>query len=272
MTASTSDRTATGTGPLDGQVALVTGGSRGIGRATALRFAREGATVVVHYRRDAEAANATVAEIEARGGRARPVAAELGDGEALERMFRTIAENERRLDVLVANAAATAFRPLLETKPHNAEKTFAITVSGFLRCVQLADPLLSEGARIVAVSGFDSIRVVPRHGTLGAAKAAMETLVRYLAVELAPRGIRVNGVNPGFVETDSARRYAGTEYESRIRGEWIAITPLGRVAGPEEIASVISFLCGGDSSFVTGQTLIADGGLTLGGAWGPTSE
>jgi enoyl-[acyl-carrier protein] reductase III len=256
------------TNRLTGQVALVTGGSRGIGRATALRLAREGAAVVVHYRRDAEAARSIVAEIESEGGRARAVAAELGDAEALEAMFRTVAAHEGRLDVLVANAAATAFRPLLETKPHNVEKTFGITVSGFLRCVQLADPLFSEGARIVAVSGFDSIRVVPRHGTLGAAKAAMETLVRYLAVELAPRGIRVNGVNPGFVETDSARRYAGAEYESRTRGEWIAITPLRRVAEPREIASVIAFLCGDDSSFVTGQTLIADGGLTLGGGWG----
>lgn len=254
--------------PLEGQVAVVTGASRGIGRATALELGRRGAAVIVHYRRDAEAARTVVSTIESEGGRARAVPAELGDLEALERMFATIEGREGRVDVLVANAAATAFRPLLETKPHNVEKTFGITVSGFLRCVQLAAPLFSNGARIVAVSGFDSIRVVPRHGALGAAKAAMESLVRYLAVELADRRIRVNGVNPGFVETDSARRYAGEEYESRVRREWTAITPLGRVAEPREIASVVGFLCGDESSFVTGQTLVVDGGLTLGGAWG----
>jgi enoyl-[acyl-carrier protein] reductase III len=139
--------------------------------------------------------------------------------------------------VLVANAAATAFRPLLETKPHHVERTFAITVSGFLRCVQEAVPLMDgRGGAIVAVSGFDTLKTLAGHGTLGAAKASMEMLVRYLAAELAER---------------------------RIREEWIPSIPASRIASPDEIAAAIFFLCSADASYVYGQTLVVDGGLTL---------
>jgi enoyl-[acyl-carrier protein] reductase III len=246
-----------------GRVALVTGASRGIGRATAEMLAREGARIVVNYRRDEAAAAATVAAIEAAGGTGWACAADLSIEADLVAMFGAIAEREGRLDVLVANAAATAFKPLAATRRHNLEKTFGITVLGFVSAVQLALPLMPKGGTICAVSGFDSIRVLADHGALGAAKAGLETLVRYLAVELAPRGLRVNGVNPGFIETDSARLYGGAEYDSRVRGEWIARTPLGRLGEPQEIAAVIAFLCSADASFVTGQTLVADGGLTL---------
>lgn len=249
-----------------GKVALITGASRGIGRATALRLARDGATVVVNYRRNREAADAVVAEIGARGGRALTICADLESGDAIGAMFADVHDRFGRLDLLVANAAATAFRPLLETREHNVVRTFSITVSGFLRCVQEAVPLMeAHGGAIVAVSGIDSVRVMPGHGTLGAAKAAMETLVRYLAVELAPHGILVNGVNPGYIETDSSRMYAGPEYETRIKAEWTAQTPVGRIGRPEDVAEVITFLCSSAASFVCGQVILVDGGLTLRG-------
>jgi enoyl-[acyl-carrier protein] reductase III len=247
-----------------GRIALVTGASRGIGRATAERFAREGATVVVNYRRNRDAAAATVAAITGGGGKAIAVEADLGSGDAIAGMFAEVRRSFEALDVLVANAAATAFRPLLETKPHHVERTFAITVSGFLRCVQEAVPLMDgRGGAIVAVSGFDTLKTLAGHGTLGAAKASMEMLVRYLAAELAPRRIRVNGVNPGYVDTDSARFYAGEDYERRVRDEWIPAIPASRIASPDEIAAAIAFLCSADASYVYGQTLVVDGGLTL---------
>lgn len=245
------------------KVALVTGSSRGIGRATVERFAAEGAAVIVHYRRDRVAAEDTVAAIRAAGGTADAECAELEDGDALGAMFARVRERHGALDFFVANAAATSFRTLQTVESRHVQRTFGITVDGFLRCVREAVPLMKgrEGA-IVGVSGFDSFRVIRGHGLLGAAKSAMETLIRYLGVELAAEGIRVNGVNPGYVVTDSAKTYAGADFE-RIRLEWEASTPAGRMGEPEEIASVIAFLCSREASFVYGQTLVVDGGLTL---------
>jgi enoyl-[acyl-carrier protein] reductase III len=248
---------------LVGKIALVTGASRGIGRATAIRLARDGAAVVINYRRNDAAAAETVGAIASAGGEALAVRANLEDGEEIAAMFATIRARFGHLDVLVANAAATAFRALLDTKAHNLARTFGITVNGFLRCVQEVVPSMRDGGAVVAVSGFDTLRVLPGHGTLGAAKAAVEALVRYLAVELAPRGVRVNGVCPGYIETDSARLYAGPDYATRVRAEWIASTPLGRIGQPEDVANVIAFLCSAEAGFICGQTIVVDGGVTL---------
>lgn len=235
-----------------------------MGRASAMRLARDGYAVAVNYRRDEQAAAQTVGAIESAGGSAFAVRGDLEDPAAIDALFAAVAQRFGHLDVLIANAAATSFRPLLETEDRHVERTFSISVTGFLRCVRRAVPLMAgRRAAIVAVSGFDTLRVLPGHGNLGAAKAAMETFVRYLAVELAPRRIRVNGVNPGYIETDSARLYAGPEYETRVRDEWIRATPAARLGRAEDVAGVIAFLCSEDSDFVLGQTIIVDGGRTL---------
>src|SRR5687767_7869484 len=193
--------------PLAGRVALVTGGSRGIGRGIALRLARDGADCVITYRSRVGPAGETVSEITKLGRRAVALPLALDEPAQVPGIVANVTAIFGRLDILVASAAATAFRPMLEQKPHNVTKTFAISVESFVAAVQSAAPLMKDGGRIVVVSGIDSHQAMAGHGVLGAAKAAMESLVRSLALELGPRGITVNAVSPGLLDTDSSRLY-----------------------------------------------------------------
>lgn len=247
---------------LRNRVALITGASRGIGRALAIKLAEKGAKVVINYRKNQEAAEQVQKQIQDLGSEAMLCQADLGETEQITNLFAQVREVFGSLDILVANAAATAFKPLMEVRSHHIQRTFAITVEGFIQCVQHAVPLMERGGRIVAVSGFDSFRYIKHHGLLGAAKAAMENLVRYWACELAEKGINVNGVCPGYVETDSARIYSGERWEENVV-TWSRRIPKGRLATPDEIADVIQFFCTPASEYVTGQTLVVDGGLTL---------
>jgi enoyl-[acyl-carrier protein] reductase III len=243
-------------------VALVTGSSRGLGRATAIRLARDGHDVVVTYRRGAELAAEVVAEVERHNRRAIAIAVDLEQREAIESMFTQVRERFGRLDVLVANAAATAFKPLLELSENNVERTLRITVHGFIRCVQLAVPLM-EGrpGRIIGISGMDSLRYMPGHGLLGAAKAALESLIRAFAIELGPAGITVNGVCPGGFETDSSRIYGGSEFEY-LRSQLIKQQAVKEFGTVDDIAAAVAFLATPGARYVTGQTIVVDGGVT----------
>lgn len=243
-------------------LALVTGGSRGIGRAIVLRLARDGHDVALLHRRNSEAAEAVRAEVEQLGRQCLVLRADLGDatevGAALDRL------GDRIVDVFVANAAATAFKPLLESKPHHVEKTFAITVQAFLQIVQRIAPAMPATGRIVTISGMDTHRFVAGHGVLAAAKAALEALTRYLAVELGPRGITVNAVNPGYVATDSVELYfGGDDAKQAFFDEVAAATPLRAVGEPEEVAALVSFLCSADAAWMQGQVIYLDGGVFL---------
>jgi enoyl-[acyl-carrier protein] reductase III len=248
-----------------GRVVLVTGGSRGIGRAIALRFAHAGADVAFVYRRDEQAADHVAQEIRAAGRRALAVRAELGSSDQVAAAVRRVGEELGRLDVLIANAASTAFKPLLEVKPHHLERTFAISVTGFVVAVQEAVSVMNRdgsGGHVVAISGCDSFRSIPGHGALGAAKAAMECLVRYLAHELGPRGISVNCVNPGYVDTDSARFYLGTPASARrFEATLTGMSPLRFWGSPVDVAGVVTFLCSPAADWIRGQTLYVDGGV-----------
>ena len=252
--------------PLAGRVAVVTGGSRGIGRGIALRLAADGADCAITYRREEALAREVVAEVEALGRRAMAVRVDLGDPAQIGPAVNQVGEALGRVDVLVANAAATAFRPLLEQKAHNVDRTFAISVDSFLAAVQAVVPRMAGGGRIVGISGVDSPQAMAGHGLLGAAKAAMESLVRALALELGPRGITVNAVSPGFLETDSSRIYVerglGQEYAAAVE-RVVAATPVRRVGTVEDVAALVAYLVSDGAGFMTGQTIVLDGGLTI---------
>jgi enoyl-[acyl-carrier protein] reductase III len=246
-----------------GKIALVTGSSRGIGRAIALRLARDGADVVVHYRQRTAAAEETAAAITACGRRPLVVQADLGDAGAVQQMFDEVRDTFGGLDFFVANAAATAFKPLMQMRQHHLEKTFAITLTSFVAAAQCAAKLMhGRQGRIVTVSGIDAHRYIPLHGALAAAKGALEVLTTYLACELAADGIVVNGVNPGFVDTDSARVFGDDVYRV-LEKNIVTYTPHKRVGTPQDIANVVAFLCSDDASWLCGQTLTVDGGLSL---------
>lgn len=251
-------------GELRGRVAFITGGSRGIGRATALALGRAGADIAIGFRDNREAADEVARQLAASGVSGVPVQLDLRDLDQLSAAFAAVEQRFGGLDMFIASAAATAFKPLLEVRPHHVDQTFAITVKSFLFGVQHAARLMERrgGGQVVAVSGYDCVRTLPRHGVLGAAKAAMETLARQFAFELGPRHIRVNCVNFVYVQTDSSQFYLGDRYADFGR-EIEALTPLRGRATPEDVANAIRFLCSPRARFISGQTIMIDGGVLL---------
>jgi enoyl-[acyl-carrier protein] reductase III len=248
---------------LSGKTALITGGTRGLGKAIAILLAKNGVAVPVNYRRDDDSATPALEEIRRFAPTAMLAKADLGNDAAVRTMVADVASKLGRIDLLIANAAATAFKPLLEVKPHNVARTFDLSVGGFLAAVQESAKHMRKNGRVIMISGIDSVRMLPGHGVLGAAKAALESMVRDLAFELGPREITVNGVNVGYIDTDSSRFYFGAEFETMTQRS-ASRCALKRPPTLEEIASVVCLLCMPEASYITGQTIMVDGGLTLG--------
>jgi enoyl-[acyl-carrier protein] reductase III len=251
------------TAPLEGKKVLITGSSRGIGRATALAMARAGADVAIHYHRQADLANQVAEEIRGLGRDALVIAANLEDLTDVDRMFDHIQEHWNRLDVFMANAAATAFKRLSEVKPYHVERTYRLIVQSLIQSVQRAVPLMGDrGGRIITMSGHGTPYTIPLYATIGSAKGAVETIARYLAYELGPKHITCNTIAPGVVETDSARFYMGERYDEFERAV-SRETPLGRLGTPDDVADVAVFLASDAARFITGQVIRVDGGLTI---------
>jgi enoyl-[acyl-carrier protein] reductase III len=248
------------------RVALVTGSSRGIGRATALALAADH-DLVVHYRRRPEQAEAAAAAVRDLGAHAIAVRAELEDEDDLCALAERTVHEFGRIDAFVANAASGAFLPILAAQHHHVERTFGAIVTSFTDLVRLLVPEMADGGRIVVVSGSDSWVGVANHGLIGAAKAALESLVRNLAIELGPRNITANAVLPGPTATASFQ-YAVDRGPEALPEELLRSIPLGRFAEPEDVAAVIAFLCSPAARYVSGASLPVDGGqLAGGGPW-----
>ena len=249
-----------GSSPLDfsGKTALVTGGSRGIGAVLSEQLARQGAHVIVGYRSAREAAEATVGRIEASGGSATARGFNLVHPEDVRDVFDRIPDG---LDILVHNAAIGVFKPALEIRPNQWDLSLSVNARALLLCAQAARPRMRgrDGA-IVAVSSLGSARFVPEYGAIGASKAALESLVRTLAVEMAPDGVRVNAVSAGVIDGPTIRRHPRSEELLRRSRE---AAPGGRLGTAEELASAVLFLCSPLSAGIVGQTLIVDRGVSL---------
>jgi enoyl-[acyl-carrier protein] reductase III len=245
-----------------GKKALVTGGTRGIGRAIALRFAREGADLVLNYLDNAAAAEETVALIakESPSAKVHLVQANLSDMDEARKLAEDAAKLMGSVDYFVHSAALGTFKKTCDVKPNQWDMSMNINVKSFLVMAQKLKPVMKRGSVMIGLSSSGSTRVVPNYGAIGISKATLEALVRYLAVDYIPDGIRVNAVSGGFIDTKSLTAFP--EYE-RMKQEVIARTPAKAVGRPEDLANIVSFLCSDDASWIIGQTLLADGGLSL---------
>lgn len=249
-------------GQYTGRVALITGASRGIGRQLALDLGRAGASVVVNYKKNAELAEQVRDEIERAGGRAVTVAADMEEPADIDRLFDTAADTFGRLDYYVCNAAATAFKPIMDLRPHHLDRSYAMNTRSFVLGAQRAVGLMDAGGRIVALSGYGSIRAYPTYACLGAAKAAIEAWVRYMAAEFAPRGINVNAVTGGIIESDSSAYFYDIPGMAPLDSV-LPMIPLRRMGTVADIAGVVTFLLSPASAYLTGQSLVVDGGLSV---------
>jgi enoyl-[acyl-carrier protein] reductase III len=238
-----------------GASVLVTGGSRGIGRAIALRFARLGAAkVAIGYMRSDSAAEETAAELRALGAEPVLVRGNISSERVLEEVGAL-----GPLDVLVHNAATGVIRPALETEDKHWDWTMTANTRALLALARVAVPQMPAGSSLVGISSLGSQRVLENYTLVGTSKAALEALIRYLAVELAPRGIRANGVSGGVVDTGALEHFPNKEEMLRFG----ASNPAGRLVAPEDMAAAVTFLCSPDAEMIRGQIVVVDGGWSL---------
>jgi len=245
---------------LKGKVALITGGSRGIGKAITMKLASEGADVIINYFRRTSQAELTAEEARQKGVRAHIVKANVGEPDKIESMFREIEQQFGRLDIMVNNAASGVARSAMELDTRGWEWTMDINARALLLCAQQAVKLMPEGGQIVTISSLGSRMAMPVYTAVGVSKAALEALSRYLAIELADKNIRVNCVAAGAVETEALKVYAN---DDSLPFKTVRTTPAGRMVLPEDVANLVYFLCSDDSFMIRGQVITIDGGYSI---------
>jgi len=247
--------------PFAGKRALITGGSRGIGRAIAFKLASLGATVAINYIKNDEAAEETALAIERLGRPALKMKADISEPKEIKRLFEAVKEAFGGLDIFVSNAVSGVLGPATRIGKFGWDLAMNANARAFMIGVQEAVKLFPEtGGKIVAVSSIGSFTCLPSYAAVGASKAALEALVRYFARELAPHGINVNAVSGGPVNTSALDYFPDKE---KLLEMWKERTPTHRIARPEEIAAVAAFLLSDEASWIQGQTVVVDGGLTL---------
>ncbi|WP_027415604.1 enoyl-[acyl-carrier-protein] reductase FabL [Aneurinibacillus terranovensis] len=244
------------------KVALVTGGTRGIGKAIAHKLADQGCDLVINYLRNRTAARETAAELEAKGVRVHLVKTNVAETNKLKDMFSEIEQEFGRLDFFVSNAASGVLRPIMELEESHWDWTMNINSRAFLFCAQEAARVMAKngGGKMVALSSLGAQFVIPNYTSVGVSKAALEAITRYLAIELAPQNIIVNAVSGGAVDTDALKHFPNRE---DILADAVGRTPAGRMVTPEDLANAVMFLLSDEASMIRGQTIIVDGGISI---------
>ena len=240
---------------------FISGGSRGIGRAISLSQAKKGVCLFINYLRDDESAIKTKKEAEKKGAKVFLLPGNIGDPDSILSIFKTIHEKTNRLDALIHNAALGVFKPTSQLREKDWDISLDVNARALLFLSQSALPLMKHnGGKIIAISSLGSTHFTPNYGAIGISKATLESLVRYLAVELACHKIHVNAVSGGLVETDSLKMFPDFQM---MKKEFLKRTPGGRLGTPKDISKVVSFLLSPEADWIFGQTLIADGGYSL---------
>ncbi len=240
---------------------FISGGTRGIGRAITLSQASEKTCLLLNYLRDEESALQVKHDAEKKGAEVHLYAGNVGDTENVKSIFELVAKDHPRIDGLIHSAALGVFKPVHQLRAKDWDISMDVNARALLTLTQSALPLMkSHGGKIIAISSLGAGHYTPNYGAIGISKAAMENLVRYLAVELSVFKIQVNAVSGGLVDTESLKMFPDSE---KMKKEYLQKTPGGRLGQPEDIASVVSFLLSEQSNWIMGQTLIADGGYSL---------